>query len=457
MRRFASLFYTLQGHWPWLARAGAWLRQDIGNAILFAPFEPILHASRWRLGWIGAFTMIGHPLFAWIWTYWLPQPWESIWLRFVLALLGLLLLIAAAVLEPQARIAQVLFNIVLWIELPLLFSWMYLCNGGNAVWLASAVAMVLIYYHLIDWRIATGGVALGGVVAWLLFGAIGPAVPMNRSDMATGTAVLGFSWVVAIALGFSTANQRRINLKQTLTTMGIMAHELRTPLATVSLISQALRGIAQSDDARLAGALDPLADRLASLVRNMNHQIDTQIANARLLRLAPLHEPIQAGALVKKVVADFPFRGDQERRIVAVRVLKDFVFSSSPALFAQVTENLLKNALKATHATDRPPAEGEIAIEVSASGGRGTLAFSDRGVGIAPALRQRIFEPFFSSDSHTGHGLGLAFCKRAVHSAGGSIRVESVLGRGATFYIELPAEALSTSPAAASPDLQTLS
>jgi two-component system CAI-1 autoinducer sensor kinase/phosphatase CqsS len=53
-------------------------------------------------------------------------------------------------------------------------------------------------------------------------------------------------------------------------------------------------------------------------------------------------------------------------------------------------------------------------------------------------LLQRIFQPFFSTDRGTGHGLGLAFCQRVVHAAHGSIRVKSAPHHGAVFTIELP-------------------
>jgi two-component system, CAI-1 autoinducer sensor kinase/phosphatase CqsS len=63
---------------------------------------------------------------------------------------------------------------------------------------------------------------------------------------------------------------------------------------------------------------------------------------------------------------------------------------------------------------------------------------TDRGVGIPPELQPRIFEPFFSTNRGTGHGLGLAFCQRVVDAARGSIRVKSELHHGAAFTIELP-------------------
>jgi two-component system, CAI-1 autoinducer sensor kinase/phosphatase CqsS len=63
---------------------------------------------------------------------------------------------------------------------------------------------------------------------------------------------------------------------------------------------------------------------------------------------------------------------------------------------------------------------------------------ADKGTGIDPELQARIFEPFFSTNRGTGHGLGLALCHRVVQSAGGTIRVRSELGQGAAFIIELP-------------------
>jgi two-component system CAI-1 autoinducer sensor kinase/phosphatase CqsS len=57
---------------------------------------------------------------------------------------------------------------------------------------------------------------------------------------------------------------------------------------------------------------------------------------------------------------------------------------------------------------------------------------------MAEDLQARIFQPFFSTNRNTGHGLGLAFCQRVVEGARGSIRVKSVPLRGATFILELP-------------------
>ncbi|MDI1341159.1 HAMP domain-containing sensor histidine kinase [Polaromonas sp.] len=422
---------------------GAWVRlwsKRIRTELLQEQLVLILHPSRWRLRWLGLFTLVGHPLFGWIWGQWLPQPYESPALRAVMGTLGLLLISESITNDPSSKLSARIFSVVFWIQLPVFFSWMYFCNNGNTVWLASYCAMVLIYYHVTDWRAATLGTVSGALLAWALFQAFGPAVlPLSKQQFSINAVVIAFSWASAMLLGLSSANLRREHLQHTLTTMGIMAHELRTPLATMSLIGDAVRN--ESRQVKEPGGgerLDQLVVRLHTLVRNMNQQIDTQIANARLLRLPTHRESVAAAALLRNVVKDYPYRNSRERESVVLVLRKDFSFESSYRLFAQVINNLLKNAFRALAATSSAPKPGDLRIEVGVLNGYGRIIVTDQGTGIAPELQARIFEPFFSTDRGTGHGLGLAFCQQVVEGSGGTIRVKSEPGRGAIFIIELP-------------------
>jgi two-component system CAI-1 autoinducer sensor kinase/phosphatase CqsS len=178
--------------------------------------------------------------------------------------------------------------------------------------------------------------------------------------------------------------------------------------------------------------------RLHTLVRNMNHQIDMQIANARITRLPARGETVSAAELVATAVASYPYRSAREKECVRVKVHGDFVFQGSHALFSQVIDNLMKNALRSLAAASSAAQPGDITIEVGAQHGRGRIVVVDRGVGIDPESHQRIFEPFYSTDRGTGHGLGLAFCQQVVHAARGTIRVKSQPGQGAAFTIDLP-------------------
>ncbi len=402
--------------------------------------EPILHPSRWRIRALGLTLFIGHPLFYAIWASWLPQPYEPFGMRILMSALGFsLLLIPGLDTTPPTRSGAVLSTVIFWITLPTFFCWMYFCNSGNPVWTATLGAMFLIYYHLTDWRLATLGSVSGLLVAWLLFEAFGPAAaPIGRELALTNTVVVGFCWFMSIMLGISSSNLRREQLTYTLGTMGIMAHELRTPLATMQLIGEALRNQAPACEPETRERIDQLAERMTHLVRNMNHQIDMQITNARLTRL-PMHgEVISAAELVREAIADYPFRSGREREAVVVRVHGDFQFVGSRSLFKQVIDNLTKNALRSLAAASTASHPGDLLIEVGAQGSRGRFVFTDRGVGIDADLQARIFQPFFSTDRGTGHGLGLAFCQRAVQAAHGSLRVKSTPLQGATFTIELP-------------------
>ncbi|MDB5913714.1 MAG: sensor histidine kinase [Ramlibacter sp.] len=416
------------------------LRQWTATEVVKPLVEPILHPSQWRIRALGVSTMVGHPLFYIAWAMLLPQQYESLWLRLAMAACGLsLLVIPGVTASPPSRAAAITFSAIFWITLPWFFSWMYFCNSGSAVWLASLGAMFLIYYHLTDWRLATVGATSGLLAGWAMFHAFGPDVPLIGFEKgATNAIVLAFCWFMGLTLGLSSSNLRREQLNYTLGTMGIMAHELRTPLATMQLIGEALRNEAPQHGGEAAARVQDLAQRLTHLVRNMNHQIDMQITNARLMRLAATAERISAAELVRTAIADYPFRNSKERESVEVRVHDDFQFLGSPQLFSQVIGNLTKNALRSLAAATSATRPGDLLIQVGAQGGRGRIVFTDNGVGMEAELQARIFQPFFSTDRGTGHGRGLAFCQRVVHAAQGSIRVKSSPHQGAVFTIELP-------------------
>ncbi len=407
-----------------------------------SPLEPILHPSPWRLRLIGLSLLLGNPLFGWIWSCWLVQPYENAWLRGVMSALGGVLMLPPVISDLSSPVTRVLVPVITWVDLPCFFSWMYLNNAGGTVWLSSMCAMILIYYHLTDWRIATVGTVSGALVAWGLLSWLTPQ-SAHLADLANlgavDAVVIAFSWGCAMLLGLSSANLRREHLAHTLTTIGIMAHELRTPLSTAALIGDAIQlEIERQPDHPRAQQFEKLAVRLHGLVRHMNHQIDTQIANAKLLQLPRYDQRILASKLVNEVTSHYPFQSTRQRECVQVLIRTDFVFRASFTQFSQVLDNMIKNALHSLMAADSKYPPGALRIEVGVARNRGRIVVADDGMGIDPALQAKIFKPFFSSNRGTGHGLGLAFCQQVVQSAGGRIQVKSEFAVGAIFTIDLP-------------------
>ncbi len=436
----------------WVHSAKARLKRWLLDEVVQAPWEPILHPSPTRLTWAALCTILGNLLFYWIWSTLLPQTYESLPVRVTIACLGFAFFAPSMRRDTGSRQSALVFAAICWLTLPVFFFWMYWMNGGSSVWLASVSAMLLIYYHLTDWRLATAGSVAGLVLGWLAsHGAlvdapVTPAIPMENA------VVIGFAWSVAILLGASSANLRRTRLINTLSTMGVMAHELRTPLATVNLMGDVLRNMVQQDvPESKRKKLDELATRLQNLVRSMTRQIDTQISNAQLMRLPREQSTIMAAELVQEVVSQYPYRSSRERDCVQVHIQTDFAFTASRPLFAQVLTNLLKNALHALAAASTAPSPGDLRVEVGIHRGKGRIAVSDDGIGITHDQQQRIFEPFFSTQAGAGNGLGLTFCKNVVETAQGRLSVHSQPGLGAVFMIDLPLTLQATAAPATAP------
>ena len=105
---------------------------------------------------------------------------------------------------------------------------------------------------------------------------------------------------------------------------------------------------------------------------------------------------------------------------------------------AQVVSNLISNAVKAT----RPGTRGKVVVRTGTGNeGRAVLEVNDQGAGIAPELCPRVFDPFFTTrpvGEGRGSGLGLAVAHAIVTDHGGTITVESEVGKGSTFRVELP-------------------
>ena len=114
------------------------------------------------------------------------------------------------------------------------------------------------------------------------------------------------------------------------------------------------------------------------------------------------------------------------------------MLQGSPRLLRRLIRNLLENA--------RRYSTGDISLELSKKGtadqALAVITVHDRGPGVPPAQRERIFEPFYrlpgASEREGGVGLGLALVKSIAQRHGGSVRCEARPGGGASFVVELP-------------------
>jgi signal transduction histidine kinase len=217
----------------------------------------------------------------------------------------------------------------------------------------------------------------------------------------------------------------------------IASHELKTPLTALLLNLRLLRERVerrQPEDA----ALRRLTARCESAAARMGELINTllDVAQFHRGRLALNVRETEVVGAVRNVVSGFEEgRGGVGRRI-AVRADRPFTARVDPLRFDQVVANLLSNAVK--YGGGRPI---EVRVNHDLAGDSAHLEVIDRGPGIDPGMAEKIFEPFqraTSMEPIPGLGLGLYVVKMIVEGHGGHIAVDSHLGQGTRFIVDLP-------------------
>ncbi len=210
-----------------------------------------------------------------------------------------------------------------------------------------------------------------------------------------------------------------------------VAHELNNPLTVVTGYSMILRrALGEGPLAERVDKVAVAAERCVRIVRNF-------LALAR--QNPPERQRVRLNQIVREAVEllAYPLRVDN------VEVQLDLA-DDLPALWAdphqlhQVVVNLITNAHHAMHGSPAPR-RLSIRTRFEIAGSRVWLEVSDTGPGIQPDVLKRIFEPFFTTKPlGQGTGLGLPLCQGIVEGHGGTMRVESPPGEGATFLIGLP-------------------
>jgi PAS domain S-box-containing protein len=209
-----------------------------------------------------------------------------------------------------------------------------------------------------------------------------------------------------------------------------IAHELNNPLATVSLrVESLLADASLKPPARTAlEVVEGEVERMGNLVANV-----LQFSRRGRRQVSTLFVAEELDRTLDLIQYQFRKRGVDVRRELGTEVRP--VLADRQQL-RQVFLNLLTNAL------DAMPQGGMLTLRVyPTQSGRIGIEVTDTGVGIPEEQLPRVTEPFFTTkEEGKGTGLGLAICKRIVQEHGGSLAVESAVGRGTTVRVELPAE-----------------
>jgi len=214
-----------------------------------------------------------------------------------------------------------------------------------------------------------------------------------------------------------------------------VSHELKTPVAALSVLAETL--VAEHDPAVIRRISERIVGDAARLARMIDDLLELSRIEAEQV---PVREPVPVHLAVAEAVEQV--RPAAEQRgvdVVVAEARHSLTVTGDRRQIVAALFNLLDNAVKYS----RPGSSVEVRAAVSVNGDRVAISVRDEGVGIPEHDHDRIFERFFRVDRGQGEvpgtGLGLAIVRHVADNLGGEVRLDSREGAGSTFTLVLPA------------------
>jgi two-component system, NtrC family, sensor histidine kinase KinB len=249
------------------------------------------------------------------------------------------------------------------------------------------------------------------------------SVPLRQDGRSFGTIL-----ILQDITYLRSREQARTNLVATL------SHELKSPLASLALSAQLLeRSSSLNHDHReLVNAITEDVGRLKNL---SNELLDLARGTAGTITLNTA--PVDVRSLLEAVIRSFTLQAEQKGIVLTTECDEPIPqFRADSIKMSWVVSNLLANALRCT------PPDGAITLSATSTARAIRLQVRDTGAGIAPEVQHRVFERFaqghVNGAAAGSASLGLAIAKEIVQAHGGRIFVDSMVGKGTCFTVELP-------------------
>lgn len=254
--------------------------------------------------------------------------------------------------------------------------------------------------------------------------------------MVVGSSLFTLIIIAAFYLTVKTIlNQRQLN-KIKSDFINNMTHELKTPLATISLAVDALRNEKVQNDIDKRKYFSSV---IKEENKKMNVHVETILQAALMDRqeLKLKYAPIHVHEIIHKVIEHFKLQLNEKKGEVLLNLnAKNDIISGDEVHFTNLINNLVDNAIKYSNE------KIIIKITTHSSAKYFVLQIQDNGIGMSKETVKRIFEKFYRA--HTGNlhnvkgfGLGMSYVKTVIDAHKGKIKVESALGKGSTFIIEM--------------------
>jgi two-component system, CAI-1 autoinducer sensor kinase/phosphatase CqsS len=394
---------------------------------------------------VGLFAAIGYPLFYVVWKDIIPQPYESLEIRLLEAVISLPWLFYHFLPKKFKDIFPVYFLLSVPFMIPVFFDYFFIKNEFSMTWAMSCLGglflLILIVY---DWRLICLMSLFGFVFAYLAVWIMDGKVLFTY-----------FKWeyiptfLFALVGGLITNHRKqvahitKISLLRSLS--GSIAHEMRNPLSSITnAIASVQASLPKKPEIESEKenydishssltSIHHVIEESSNTLNRANKIIDSILTSMQGGEVAMTGFMRTSSALLlDAVVSSFPYNDPSERKLIKINKTNNFDFLGDRDLFFYVIFNLMKNAL---YYKDKPGFGIEITTDSLEN--ENIIRVRDTGPGIPASKREMVFESFYT-DKKGGFGLGLSFCRRVIQSFGGKISCDSLEGEWTEFSISLP-------------------
>lgn len=320
-------------------------------------------------------------------------------------------------------------------------------NDWDPIWsMATLGGIILLVVIISDWLFISLFITLSFAIAYLTtIYQTGTVSFVHFDPLYLSIYIFTLSGGMLVTRWKEERNNNKISLMKSLS--GTIAHEMRTPLQTITLAIDSVASILSDkpdhSESHPQSVTIPVAelDRIRTIIdqsgetiKRSNKIIDSILASLNGSEVDRRHFRFhQASAVISMAVNNYSFNDLNEKSLVQLDLSQDFEFLGDRELFSHMLFNLLNNAIYYRH-------KPGFSIKISTTTGENSnqIRIRDTGPGVPANKREVIFNQFYTYGKNGGNGLGLAFCRRVAESFGGTITCLSETGEWTEFVIDLP-------------------
>ncbi len=389
-----------------------------------------------------------HIIFYFLFKYGFHLPYENFYLRLAATLLSFFVLFRKKLPERLRKLFPYYWHFSIIFVLPFIFTFNLLMNNFHELWLYWEIFMLFILITYIpNWLIFLVDLFIGVVAAIVMFLFLSRGLVLDpQFDIQLYSIVILFTVVAGYIFSYSNKKgQLALERNAALQALAVgIAHEMRNPLGQVRYSLEAIQEalpvdcpgetVHQVDEDVLERIYAGIAQGQMALNRGVQviDMILEEVKNE--VPYSSAFTYLSAATVTRQALDEYAYESDEERRKIRFSTEDDFMFKGVESMYVFVIFNLVMNALYFL----RLYPKGGIFISISRGERMNSILVRDTGPGIGKENLARIFDTFYTSGKKGGTGLGLAYCKRAMHLFGGDITCDSVQGEYTEFNLRFP-------------------